>query len=475
MSQEVRTKFDAPRIFAFAILLLCVLAFQGRAQAASSDEPGEWKAGIAYPQGTTVTYLGNLYESLSTHQSQTDWLPTEASSLWKKVDLLSYVHIGGRVVLAGEGVNYSWPGIYFSARFKGTGIGIKLEDPTNRYKVEIDGASYPSITAPGNVTQWFHGLKEGEHTIRLTKVSETYWSYGRFEGFVPVEGGTLLSPPAYAARQIEFIGDSFTAGFGTLSNQRECSQDQIAATTDASQTFGAFTALQFGAEYQINGLSGRGMVRNYGGTDIEHPYPVLYNRDLINDPTSVTAPNASWKPQIVVIELGINDLSPLEAGESYTAETLKQAYQKAYNNFIATLRTKYGSNVDIIVSATPLWPDNLFQKYTQEIVTAQRAAGDQRIHYFSFEGITLNGCLWHPTVSDHHQISAQLNQFINALPSAWNRIPKEAMVWSDHTTYQLNDIVVYNGIIYSNIKAHTSNVGWNPASSPTLWKKVVSQ
>ena len=50
----------------------------------------------------------------------------------------------GRVRAAGAGVQYTWPGTYFEGRFRGTGVGLVLNDANNDYVVQVDGPSHLS-------------------------------------------------------------------------------------------------------------------------------------------------------------------------------------------------------------------------------------------------------------------------------------------------------------------------------------------
>ncbi|MFD1145553.1 hypothetical protein [Saccharothrix hoggarensis] len=45
------------------------------------------------------------------------------------------VHTAGRVVRDGASLRFSWPGVYFEGRFRGTGIGIVLTDPAADYEI----------------------------------------------------------------------------------------------------------------------------------------------------------------------------------------------------------------------------------------------------------------------------------------------------------------------------------------------------
>ena len=65
------------------------------------------------------------------------------------------MHTAGRTEVAGDSLRYSWPGVYFEA------------------------ASWPT---------------------------------SEFGGFVAAPGGAIIGRPAARHRQVDFVGDSFTAG-----------------------------------------------------------------------------------------------------------------------------------------------------------------------------------------------------------------------------------------------------------------------
>ncbi len=184
-------------------------------------------------------------------------------------DVLAQAHTAGRVTKAGQ---YSWSGVYFEGRFRGTGVGIVLDDSASDYDVQIDGTTVTTLVTPGRTTHWVNNLSNAEHQVRLVKRSESPWAAGEFGGFLAVGGGAILAKPAARARQIEFIGDSMTAGYGNMSTTRDCSANGgVSRNTNTDLSFGALTAKALNADYQINAFSGLGMVRNYGGGILPAP------------------------------------------------------------------------------------------------------------------------------------------------------------------------------------------------------------
>ncbi|MFC7383771.1 SGNH/GDSL hydrolase family protein [Sphaerisporangium rhizosphaerae] len=337
--------------------------------------------------------------------------------------VLARAHTAGRVQVAGDAVRYSWPGVYFEGRFVGTGVGIALNDTVNDYDVQIDGATVATLVTPGRTTYWVKNLRYGVHDVRLVKRTESQSGIGEFGGFVAAPGGVVLPRPPDRRRQIEFIGDSYTAGYGNLSPTRECpAPGQLDRNTNADLSFGALTARGLGADYQLNAFSGRGMVRNYNGIEPGTDYRTYYDRALISVPGDVWRNPGTWHPQLIVVGLGINDFSTaINPGEPWTPESLVAAYKTAYQGFIDKLRARYGKRAVIVVSATYVYNTTALADAARQVVQDRNGQGDDRVVYWYYDNADLDygGCDWHPSAHDHQIISQRLNDFIAALHLRW--------------------------------------------------------
>lgn len=327
------------------------------------------------------------------------------------------VHTAGRVQVAAGTARFSWPGVYFEGRFRGTGVGVVLNDAAADYDVQVDGTTVATLVAPGPITHRVTGLAPGVHQVRLVKRSESPWAVSEFGGFVAAPGGAILPGPPPRRRQIEFIGDSYTAGYGNLSASRDCTGDEVNRTTNADLSFGALTARRLHADYQLNAFSGRGMVRNYNGGEPGTSYRTYYERALLSVPGDVWQPGR-WRPQVVVVGLGINDFStPVNPGESWTPESLVEAYRTAYLDFIAQLRDRYGPRTTIVVSATPVSGSAQPAEVAQQVVRERNAQGDNRVRYWFYDsaGLDYGGCHWHPSARDHVIIADRLEAYLGTL------------------------------------------------------------
>ena len=76
---------------------------------------------------------------------------------------------------------------------------------------------------------------------------------------------------------------------------------------------------------------------------------------------------------------------------------------------------------------------------------------------------------------------ARLKAFINAIKTIRNTIDDTTALtipdlypqWQENKSYQLNDRVLYNDILYKCLQSHTSQPTWNPVNASSLWARVL--
>jgi lysophospholipase L1-like esterase len=312
----------------------------------------------------------------------------------------------GRIGGAGA---YQWPGLYFEAKFEGASVYFKIGEGDVILHVLVDGESVGTLVKPARGSYLIDGLTEGAHTVRIDAVTESQSAPNSFGGFaLPAAGKALAVAPR--KHQIEFIGDSHTVGYGNTSGTRDCSQEQVWATTDSSRSFAAAVARHYDADYQVNAISGRGIVRNYdgGGGD---PLPVAYPFVLLDH--AVRYDDARWQPRIIVIALGTNDFStPLKAGEKWkTREELHADYEATYVEFVEHLRAR-DPQAFIILWATDM-AENEIEKEAAKVASQLQSKGDDKVAFIPVDGLAMTGCHWHPSLADHDVIAEKLTSFID--------------------------------------------------------------
>ncbi|MEH0399598.1 GDSL-type esterase/lipase family protein [[Kitasatospora] papulosa] len=325
-------------------------------------------------------------------------------------------HTAGRVKDHGRTVEFSWPGVYFEGRFRGTGLGVVLDCAAADYDVQVDGTTVATLVTPGDTTHWIDGLRDGEHTVRVVRRNDTPGDTSTFGGFVAAPGGTVLGRPAPRDRQIEFIGDSLTMGYGNVSGTRACDPEQLRRTTNSDVSHGALTARQLDADYQINGLSGLGMVRNVAGICPDVTYRTYYDRALLNVDGDVWQNPGTWRPQVVVVNLGSNDFSDLTPGEAWTPDSLAAAYRTAYGEFLRELRTRNGAGTLLVAVGF-----DRNAEHVRQVVEARNDAGDSGVHYWYLDqsGLDFLGCDGHTSAHDDRVIADRLAPFLRSLPTGW--------------------------------------------------------
>lgn len=323
-------------------------------------------------------------------------------------------HIGGRVIQEKDGsVSFGWPGTYFEGRFRGTAIRVRFETPAEHMRLFIDGEEKLLSKKLHETDTIIRGLPFGEHAVRLEKLTESQTGGGRFLGFF-TDGQPLAVRPR--AKQVEFIGDSYTVGYGNASGTRTCPGSMVHDTTDTQQAFGPLLAKRLDADYRINAYSGFGIVRNYNGGEPALSLPTIYPRLKPDDPTAIERPQPSWRPQLIVINLGTNDFStPLKVGENWKSDAeLRAAYRARYVEFVSGLHRRHGGAHFILMGS------DAFIDEVVKVAGDLKRRGVARVSTVRFSGLDLLGCDYHPSLADEKIFADLLQREVDRL-HIWTR------------------------------------------------------
>lgn len=216
---------------------------------------------------------------------------------------------------------------------------------------------------------------------------------------------------------MEFIGDSITAGLGSLGagwdGADPCNPGTF--TNSYSVTWSNLLCQAFEAECSILAWSGIAMYEGYGGATM----PQLYDYTLPSGPyQNQTTPNndwnfTSWVPQAVVINLGTNDWCCGHAGNA----TFAAQYAQTYIDFIQHVAAKYQDTqakaIQYFLAAGPMQTDADLVEATQFVITNLSSLG----YTASFLNLTISnynpiGCQWHPSAPVHSQMASQAQEVI---------------------------------------------------------------
>jgi lysophospholipase L1-like esterase len=248
------------------------------------------------------------------------------------------------------------------------------------------------------------GLPEGVHVIRIEKLTESQEGAARLLLFTVGKGGAALRPPPRRA-QVEFIGDSYTVGYGNMSATRTCTRQEVHDTTDTQLAFGPLAAKRLGLDYRVVAYSGFGIVRNYNGNRPGESLPLLYPRMIPDDPAHLAPPRERWwRPKAIVVNLGTNDFStPLHPGEAWgSPEALHAAYRAGYTAFARRLMAAQPQARLILMKS---------DAFATDVDAVARGLGP-RVRTVAFGGLELSGCDWHPSRKDHERLAALIEPLL---------------------------------------------------------------
>lgn len=323
--------------------------------------------------------------------------------------------IGGRAVQRNGIWYYQWPGVYFDTELQGDSAYLRLPAGKQHLQIRLDGQRIASLQPPLSAQYRLAGMGPGPHRLRIELVSEQQDGARGFGGvWLPAGGSATLPRPS--PRRIEFIGDSYTVGYGNQSSTRLCSAEQIWASTDNGLATGPIVARHYQADYRIHAISGRGIVRNYAGMAADtlpqaYPYQ-LFDHNARDD-------GDAWQPHYLVLGLGTNDFSTaLGANERWPDRAALQAdFVSTYVAFIGTLRQRY-PQAQLILWASGT-PDSELRQANRAVLQQLRQHGESRVSLLELAPLSLDSCDWHPSQADHQLIARRLIEQIDAMPALW--------------------------------------------------------
>jgi hypothetical protein len=310
--------------------------------------------------------------------------------------------------------HHSWPGVYVELEFSGTSIGVRMNDSVNYYNVYLDG-KFDHVFHPDSTKEADYALASnlasGQHILRLSKRNICFDRIFTLSGFLLDDKAEVLQPPPPPKHKIEFIGDSFTVAESNEAHVQDLPWEQRYPVTNIDEGFAPVIARECQASYNTVCRSGSGLLCNWQG-NYDITLPSIYSRALMEADTPAWDFNR-WRPDLVVICLGLNDYSGLKDAKGEVSKEKSEAFRIAYRDFMARIRGKYPYVRILAVAAHPAW----IRENVKQVVDEERAGGNQWTYYAQFDefpgGYVVNG---HPTVETHHKIADQILQVIKQTP-----------------------------------------------------------
>ena len=216
-------------------------------------------------------------------------------------------------------------------------------------------------------------LSDGKHLIEI--VRQTEGQYGVFTADTLIlKGCTLGEKPAERKLYVEFIGDSITCGSGVLCKYitREDMLTYLPAQTgdclydlgegqwreeDVTNSYAYLTARALGADCSFISYSAIGLMRSW--MNLGFDARDLYRRGSYLRPGGMTYDfSKARKPDLVVINLGTNDIGLMNGGQGgYVGKITNAQYKQEVKDFIAQIRNSYNDPDLRIVWAVGLMGD----------------------------------------------------------------------------------------------------------------------
>ena len=351
--------------------------------------------------------------------------------------LITYV---GRTLVEEDGsVSFDWTATYVRISFEGNYLAINASDTHRDYfNVWIDKAPTAEpdrIIAIGNgdekstfgkieANSVFDGRIEivneadfkaiygkkipSQHFITIQKRTEGEQGTTTFREVITK--GKLVRALPLKPRCIEFVGDSYTCGYGA---ENSVAKDPFTPETEnCGKSYASVVSRYFNADYAVVAHSGMGIVRNYNSKFAGWHMPERYtqtfdmSREVKWDPSQ-----SEFRPDITVIYLGTNDFS-------VSLQPSEASFTKGYLTLLKEIKDNYGEDHPILCISS-ICDENL-SKYVHAAV---KKSGMKNVYYTDFtQGIHHNddrnlGASSHPNQLGHQKLAYQVIPYIATLTS----------------------------------------------------------
>lgn len=257
-----------------------------------------------------------------------------------------------------------------------------------------------------------------KHEIRIVKLSECAMSMIGI-GSIELSEGEIIKPEEKNFK-IEFVGDSITCGYGA--DMEDPLVPFRTDTEDCTKAYAMKTARKLDADYSLVSYSGFGIISGYTNDDkklLTHLVPPLYEKcgfshaqmkdgGRIQD---VDWDFESFRPQLVVVNLGTNDFS-------YTGNNKERLddYVENYVSFLKVIK-KHNPSAKILLTLG-LMDAVSFENVERAAENYKKETGDEEVytceirHMLPEDGLTSD---YHPTQLSHEKASDMVVQKIKTM------------------------------------------------------------
>ena len=331
----------------------------------------------------------------------------------------------GRTLSSDGSVSFDWSSTYVRLSFQGDQLSLLASDTRKDYfNVWIDRDmsaqadkvicissqdTLLTIVDPQDVKK----SKNKQHTVIIQKRTEAEQGRATFCSFST--NGKFLQAAPVKERLIEFIGDSYTCGYGI---ENSISRNPYTPETqNTSKTYCAVLARYFDADFITVSHSGQGISRNYDDRDKRArwymPDRYMCTFDMEREPKWTPG---DVKPDITMIYLGQNDFST-------ERQPMRDPFKNNYKRLIKEIKDYYGEDHPILCVSTKV--DKLLFDFVRECV---EECGYRNVYYDGmFQAVHLDndtelGADWHPNWKAHIKLAYALIPYFSTI-TGWEMQP----------------------------------------------------
>ena len=312
--------------------------------------------------------------------------------------------------LSGTGAELEFTGSKLSVTLKGS---TDIADKTARGGVFVDNEKKEDIcVGTAEQTVDIDGKGSEAVSVRIIKLSECSASCCAITA-IDAHGGQIKKA-ADKARRIEFVGDSITCGYGV--DDYDLTHGFATATEDCTKAYAYKTAQALGADYSLVSYSGYGIVSGFTDSGVKNtsglvpPYYDYYGFTEnggfgSSDPSQLKWDSSAFKPDVVVIFLGTNDISYTGYDEQrcgeFTQKYIEFLKQVRANNADAKIVCTLGTMGTVLFGGM----QEAVRQYSQETGDSNVTTLELPVQDVTADGMTING---HPTEKTYDKVSALL-------------------------------------------------------------------
>ncbi len=351
-------------------------------------------------------------------------LVTVASASETEYSLLNsnYVRLLGRGEVIGKSRCFNWPNAGFEFEFSGTKAEVYVDQAIftaapngSFFNVAVyDKDTLVRVTRMKIDTGWntIYEEQNGDPSVKKIMVVRSSEAVRGTVRMSKIKCDAIPTASSPRAKLIEFIGDSFTAGYGN-SPDLSSEANYCAENTDNWNSYTGFVARHYNADNNVIAYQGKGVYANYSLSNLSDTmsHQFEYEEIYVDVPERNMSTRASHKfykyqPQLIIIWLGTNDAS---------AQVEQNTFRTAYAALVDNVRNKYPNAVILNMALVgSMYYDVIF-----EVVNDESRGEKNRFYMLELDKFTSTN-VGHPDIAEDRRIANKIIEKIDSIKDVWN-------------------------------------------------------